>query len=325
MNIQSSLFATVTDSDIRAMLESALDTAPIKYRLMPGGLFNTTYFVKTADCGDVILRVGPINRHLLLHFEHDMMEAEAIVYRLCAAHDIPASVLLAVDTSKTLLDRDFMIVRYIPSTTYKLSRTDYTYASEDVARLYRELGENIAKLHALTETKFGHVYDVAHGRGHDTWSGFLKHELEQLVITCAPHGILTEVDVAAMRDVLDCHTTILDEITVPRLIHADLGPNNLLIRTDTPTPTFGAFIDPDRAVWGDPDFDFAYMEWMRCDELWQGYGHTLATDDASLRRRLIYKMIRWVCNAFVWEVEYNRHDFMVGTVKEIREILTKLK
>lgn len=325
MNIQSSLFATATDDDIRLILKNTLDTEPIEYHLMSGGLFNTTYFVKTADYGDVVLRVGPVNRHLLLHFEHDMMEAEATVYRLCAEHGIPASELLAADTSKTLIDRDFMIVRYIPSVTYKLNRADCTYAPEVTSRLYRELGENIARLHALTEETFGHIHDVAHGHGFATWSAFLKDELEQLIATCTPHGIFTEHDVAAMRDVLVRHTDILDEINRPRFIHADLGPNNLLIRTDTPSPVFGAFIDPDRGMWGDPDFDFSYMEWMWCDELWQGYGRTLAMDDASLRRRLIYKMIRWVCNAFVWEVEYNQHDYMLGTVKEIREILEKLK
>lgn len=325
MNVQSSLFATATDGDIRTVLKATLDTTPVEYRLLSGGLFNTTYFIKTSDRGDVILRLGPVNRHLLLHFEHDMMEAEATVYRICAAHGIPSSELLALDTSKTLIDRDFMIVRYIPSVTYKLNRTDYTYAPEVTSRLYRELGENIAKLHRLVGTGFGHVYDVSHGRGHARWSDFLKDELDKLIATCAPHGILTQDDAYTMRDVLVRHTDVLDEIAVPRLVHADLGPNNLLIRTDTSEPTFGAFIDPDRAVWGDPDFDFSYMEWMWCDELWQSYGRTLAMDDASLRRRLIYKMIRWVCNAFVWEVEYNQHDYMLGTVKEIREILEKLK
>ncbi len=325
MNIQSSLYAPVADADIRAILKGTLDTAPVEHRPISGGLFNTTYFVKTADCGDVILRVGPVNRHLLLHFEHDMMEAEATVYRICAAHGIPASELLAVDTSKTLIDRDVMIVRYIPSTTYTLDRAQSPFAAHITARLYRELGESVAKLHALVGTGFGHVYDVAHGRGHTRWSDFLKDELEKLVATCAPHGIFTEADVTTMRDIRVRHTDILDEIATPRLVHADLGPNNLLIRTDTPEPTFGAFIDPDRAMWGDPDMDFAYMDWLQCDELWRGYGRRLATDDASLRRRLIYKMIRWVCNAFVWEVEYNRHDYMLGTVKEIREILGKLK
>ncbi len=323
MNINSSLFAIVTDEQIRSIIKKVLHTDVVGYELLSGGLFNTTYFVKAADCGDVILRVGPINRHLLLHFEKDMMTAEAIVYRILSEHGVPCSELLAIDTSKTLIDRDFMVVRYQPSVTYKLNRADYSYEPTKVACLYRELGENIAKMHTICGKAFGHVYDVAEGRGHTLWSAFLKAELDQILEYCEPYDIFNAQECSAMRDILERHTPILDAIKEPRLIHADLGPNNLLIHKDR--PAFAAFIDADRAMWGDSDFDFAYMEWMYCDELWRGYGRPLATDEASICRRLIYRMIRFACNAYVWEVEYNRHDLMLTTCAEIGRLIEKLK
>ena len=64
MNIRSSLFLPLEEEQLRAIVRELLHTEPIEYRLLSGGLFNTTYFVKTADCGDVILRAGPVNRHL---------------------------------------------------------------------------------------------------------------------------------------------------------------------------------------------------------------------------------------------------------------------
>jgi len=45
-----------------------------EYRLMNGGMFNTTYFIATnANPDGIVLRVGPTNRHLLCEFEkkHD--------------------------------------------------------------------------------------------------------------------------------------------------------------------------------------------------------------------------------------------------------------
>lgn len=322
MNIHSSLFSPVTDEQIRSIIQTMLGTNIEDYKLLSGGLFNTTYFVRTKDRGDVILRIGPINRHLLLHFEGDMMAAEAIVYRILGERGIPSSELLAIDTSKALIDRDLMIVRYLPSVTYQLNRADYTYPPEDVSRLYRELGENIAKLHAVRGEAFGHVYDVADGRGYARWSEFLKAELDQVLAVCAPYDIFREQETKAMHEILEKYASVLDEITEPRLIHADLGPNNLLIHADR--LEFAAFIDTDRAMWGDPDFDFAYMEWMYCDELWQGYGRPLAADEASGRRRLIYRMIRFACNAYVWEVEYNRHDLMLATREEIGRLMERL-
>lgn len=322
MNIHSSLFSPVTDEQMRNIVQGLLDADIADYKLLSGGLFNTTYFVRTKERGDVILRIGPINRHLLLHFEGDMMAAEAIVYRILTDHGVPCSELLAIDTSKTLIDRDLMIVRYLPSVTYRLNRDDYTYAPKDVSRLYRELGENIAKMHAARGEAFGHVYDVANGRGCARWSEFLKAELNQVLAVCAPYDIFREQETKAMHEILEKYAPVLDEITEPRLIHADLGPNNLLIYADR--PEFAAFIDADRAMWGDPDFDFAYMEWMYCDELWQGYGRPLSTDEASVCRRLIYRMIRFACNAYVWEVEYNRHDLMLATREEIGRLMERL-
>ena len=184
------------------------------------------------------------------------------------------------------------------------------------------MGENIAKLHALQGEAFGHVFDVAQGRGFARWSDFLCDELEKLLKICAPYGLFDESMVAQMRDILRRYAPLLEEITEPRFIHADLGPNNLLIHANR--PAFAAFIDADRAMWGDPDFDFAYMEWMFCDDLWQGYGRPLATDDASTRR-LIYRLIRFVCNAYVWEVEYNRHDMMRVTREEIGRLIERLQ
>ncbi len=324
MNTQSSLFSPLNDSQVKLVLKELLNTAPIEYRLLSGGLFNTTYFVHTAEYGNIILRIGPINRHLLLHFEHNMMEAEAIVYRLLAAHGIPSSELIAVDTSKTLIERDIMIVRHIPSTTYTLRREDSPFSLADTDRLYRILGENIAKLHQIEGPHFGHVYDVAKGVGTHRWSDFLKNELEQIITQSAPYKICTEQDHEDMREILHRYTPFLDEIDTPRLIHADLGPNNLLIRNDKTPPEFAAFIDTDRAMWGDPDFDFAYMEWMFCPSLWEGYGRALDDGEASVCRRLIYRMIRFLCNAYVWEVEYNNHPNMCSTVKEIRLIIRQL-
>ena len=323
MNIHSSLFCPLEEEQLRTVVRELLHTECREYRLLSGGLFNTTYYVKTADCGEVILRVGPINRDLLLHFEENMMETEAIVYRLLAEHHIPSSELLAVDTSKTLLDRDLMMVRYLPSVTYQLNRADYVCSPEDVTHLYVELGENISKMHALRGEAFGHIFDVASGRGFARWSEFLYDELERVLKTCEPYDLFDANEAQAMRDILICHASLLDEIKQPRLIHADLGPNNLLMYADR--PLFAAFIDADRAMWGDPDFDFSYMEWMFGEDLWKGYGRSLATDEASTRRRLIYRMIRFVCNAYVWEVEYNKHEYMLTTLQEIRRLIEKLK
>ena len=111
----SSVYRDLTAEELRAVVEGSLHTKIILAEHLTGGLFNTTYRIETTDCGTVVLRAGPVNRHLLMPFEHDLMESETEVYRLCREKGIAVSEVLVCDTTKTVVERDFMIVRSIPS------------------------------------------------------------------------------------------------------------------------------------------------------------------------------------------------------------------
>ena len=101
--------------ELELVTREILGDEALSFRLLSGGLFNTTYLIETEKNGTAVLRLGPVNRHLLLPYEHFLMESAVEVYRLCALYGIPASEVLAADTSKQVIDRDVMFVRYIPS------------------------------------------------------------------------------------------------------------------------------------------------------------------------------------------------------------------
>ena len=112
VNSRSALYQPLTEAELVRVVAAGLHTRPVSQKLLTGGLFNTTYLVNTAHCGKVVLRMGPVNRHLLMPFEQHLMESEAQVYDLLAQRGVAASEILAVDLSKTVVDRDFMFVRY---------------------------------------------------------------------------------------------------------------------------------------------------------------------------------------------------------------------
>lgn len=276
---------------------------------MTGGLFNTTYCIDLCEDYDgdhrVILRVGPVNRHLLMPFEHYLMQAETVVYERCEQVGVPVSHVLAMDTTKTLIDRDFMLVRYIPSSPMihaKLSR-------EDGDRISYEIGKATAKMHTLTEKKFGRVADVAAGKGFDRWSECMMDELEQWESVASSAGILTDDERAQVRALFRRAASVLDEICEPHLAHTDLWMGNILIRNDTPRPEFGAIIDADRAIWGDSECEFCSTTAAWTHEnypaFWEGYGRELPQDKRSVIRRGIYNLLRKLQDAYVFLIEYD--------------------
>lgn len=298
----SSLYLELTESEIARVAAAALCTRVNAYQLLSGGLFNTTYLLDTTDCGRIVLRVGPVNRHLLMPFEHRLMEAEAQVYALLNARGIPASHMLVMDNSKTVIDRDFMMVRYIPGTA--MSQLELT--PEDRSRIARDIGEAAAQMHRITAPRFGRVADVKNGGGYSRWSDCLLGELTSWETVGLPSGIFSAAELLEIRDFFKRAAPYLDEIHAPHLVHTDLWLGNILVRTDQQRPAFGAIIDPDRAIWGDPLYEFSSIRWTYDEPcFWEGYGMTLPQSRNSQIRCALYTLLNRLLDAYVYLKEYN--------------------
>lgn len=115
MNTESKLFLPLSQEELERIMGAVFPGERIQTsRLLDGGLFNTTYRVETT-AHDVVLRMGPVHPELLLPFEENLMTAEAYVDDLCRANGVPASSVLCCDTSRSVIDRDFMVVERIDS------------------------------------------------------------------------------------------------------------------------------------------------------------------------------------------------------------------
>lgn len=125
---------------------------------------------------EAVLRLGPVNRHRIMGFEENLMKAEEYVYSVCREIDIPCSRVLVYDTSKKILDRDFMIVEYIPSVV--MSNAEIEDEKKD--KLYYQLGEKLYRLHQVTGENFSFVSRIQGGKSFKKWSDALIFEAEDI-------------------------------------------------------------------------------------------------------------------------------------------------
>lgn len=152
MNKQSNLFQEISTEIIRDIFVNTLQEEIIwETALLDGGLFNTTYIVEySSSHKKAVLRLGPVNRHLLMGFEENLMNAEVYTYSICQTIGIPCSKVLACDTSKKIIDRDFMIVEYIPSVV--MSKAELIEETQTLRHQFyksRELLDEIRTPHLL--------------------------------------------------------------------------------------------------------------------------------------------------------------------------------
>ena len=301
--MNSSLYRELSAKELHNVIANALHDELHSYRLLTGGLFNTTYLADTAEHGRVVLRIGPVNRHLLMPFEHDLMKAEQRVYALYKEHKIPASEILMLDTSKTFIDRDYMIVRYIPSKPMSVVELGL----QDRKRICFDIGTVVAKMHKITKFFFGRVADVENGKGFLCWSDCLLAELKAWESAAMQTPLFLAEEYEQIHCLFEQVIPFLKEIHTPCLVHADLWFGNILIRNDSEHPEFAAIIDADRAIWADPDFEFSAIRWTHSEPaFWQGYGRELSVAAPDRIRRTFYALLGCLLDAYVFMREYNQ-------------------
>lgn len=316
MNMQSSLYKELTRDQVASIMEAVFPGETVSsYTLLSGGLFNTTYRVVTSR-HDVVLRMGPVHRELLLPYEHHLMAAESLTDRLCLEHGIPASNVLHLDISKAVIDRDFMVVDRIDA----LPLSAPSIPEDRKPDLLRECGHLTRKLHSVTGTQFGRLANIVAGKGSSSWYEAVKEEFDEVFESAAKYCLFN----GSLRDksyrFLAQRKEHLDAITEPRLAHCDLWAGNVLIETAGGNYRVCAIIDGDRAMFGDPALDFA-AGWMTTPEFLEGYGITTDTSSADSSRRAVYSLFFRLQDAYIWKIEYNRDDFFEEALRTAEKIL----
>ena len=322
MNETSKIYKELSEEELNKIIENYVgNEIEFEANLISGGLFNTTYHIKiNKSKKEWILRVGPVNKHLILPFEENLMKSEAYVYELCNQHNIPCSKVLICDVDNKIINRDYMLVEYIDSKI--ISEIKVSQEIED--KLYEEVGMYASRLHNIKSDKFGRVYDVYKGDGFNLWSECILDEVLKYESKFKEFKIFKEEELRLFKSVVYKYKDILDEIEVPHLIHGDLWPGNILVKEENGNYIVPAIIDADRAIFGDTDFEFA-SPWITNKSLFKGYGNKLSTDEKSETRRKIYRLLHSLIDTYVWFVEYDKYEWgldnKVKSIELANEIL----
>ena len=322
MNKTSKIYKELKKEELNKIVENYFGIGiKFKERLISGGLFNTTYYIEIPEENKkVILRVGHVNRDLLMPFELNLMKGEEYVYKLCENNKIPCSNVLLCDTEKKIINRDYMMVEYVESKALSEIKI-----SEDIEnKLYYEVGQHISKLHSITSEKFGRVYDVSEDNGFSLWSEYLIDEVSKLSNKIRKFNIFDEEQLELFKSCIYKYKEILDEVKTPHLVHGDLWAGNILVENKNNNFNIAAIIDADRAIFGDIEFEFA-NPWITNEHFIKGYGKELSNDTKSEIRKKIYSLLYSLIDSYVWYVEYDNNELGLEnkekSLKLVKELL----
>ncbi len=249
---------------IRKLLH-AFDPGPTLLHVdRPGqGLANEVYFLSTSK-SDLVLKV----------FDDEAggwkPRKDLAITGLMRDLDIPAPTILLVDASKRVVPFGYSLSERIAGEAY--SRVLPSLSVEDNSRIYRHLGDCVGRLHATTFERFGDVHledgDLVVGPAHELGRDANGHspgpfatwqEMHRAIVEHRLHlmrGTAFEDLVPRIARYFDECGDVIDFDVMPRLLHMDLHPGNILVEGGQIT----AILDVEESIVGHNEYDLMRTE-----------------------------------------------------------------
>lgn len=253
----------------------------IRFKPIPTGKFNTSYYVQ-ADDTELVLRIAPDRNAVFLFYERDMMRQEPGIHMLLLEKTtVPVARILAYDDSQTIIDRNFLIMERLPGTPLSDGPCG------DVAAVLRQVGESLAQSHRLTADQYGYLGEHRPMPPQPTWIEAFLCMWRKLIEDVQATGHYSEEESSQMLALLDHFLPVFDRNPPASLLHMDVWGQNILVDGSS---RLTGLLDWDRALWGDPEIEFAVLDYCGISEpaFWEGYGTPRDQSREAAIRNLFY-------------------------------------
>ncbi|MEV6596734.1 phosphotransferase [Actinoplanes sp. NPDC051346] len=256
---------------------------------LTGGTYNAAYRIRRREGDDLVLKIAPEPSAPRLSYEAGIMATEEGFYRACAGR-LPVPAVVHADYSRTVVDRDLLLMTHRPGTDWHTLSGELSTA--DNGRLRSELGAHVGALHAVTGDGFGYPQ-----RGlSPTWRTAFEAMTAGLLADAETFQPALPRSVEQIRELFAGCTAVLDDVTDPVLVHFDLWPGNVLVDHTEDGYRIGGIIDGERSFWGDPVAEMVslalFADIASDTEFLAGYAHAggrLTFDDSTRTRLALYR------------------------------------
>jgi fructosamine-3-kinase len=183
-----------------------------------------------------------------------------------------------------------------------------------------QVGAYLAQMHALVADRYGYLGAHQPMAPQATWVEAFTVMWSRLLDDVVDCGGYTLEEADAFRRLLDVYRPHFDRAVPASLLHMDVWSQNILV-DDAGRVT--GLVDLDRALWGDPEIEFAVLDYCGVSEpaFWQGYGRPRDTSfPAQIRARfyVLYEVQKyipiriWRRNDPAQALEYKRQSFALA-------------
>ncbi len=256
--------------------DGAITISPI-----PTGKFNSSYFVMAGEEA-LVLRVAPPRDAVFLFYERDMIRQEPGIHRLLVDRTtVPVAAIVAFDDTHEIVDREFILMERLPGQA--LSDT----AGVDYHAVLRQVGSALAQVHRLTADRYGYRGEHRPMEPQETWAAAFQVMWRKILDDIEGTGHYRRDESTSLLHLLDRFLPMFDRPVAASLLHMDVWSQNILVSGEG---TLTGLVDWDRALWGDPEIEFAVLDYCGISEpaFWEGYGQARDQSREAHIRNIFY-------------------------------------
>jgi len=260
-----------------------LDPRDLTFERVTTGHFNTTYFVSGPE-PPMVLRIAPPDDTGFVFYERRMMAQEPGIHKLVRERtSAPVANIIAYDTSRKHVDRDYLLMERLPG--IPLSDSHPTQAEFD--RAMEQTGRYLRQIHEITTDRYGYLGEHNCMEPQADWASAFHIMWNKLVDDVQGSGYYDHNEASFARRLLDRNYRHFDRPVTSRLLHMDIWSQNILVDGDS---NVTGLVDFDRAAWGDKEIEFAILDFcgISVPAFWRGYGRERDVSEPARVRRLFY-------------------------------------
>ncbi|MDO8642119.1 MAG: aminoglycoside phosphotransferase family protein [Candidatus Woesearchaeota archaeon] len=283
-------------------------------KVIKKGVVNPTYEINNK----YILRIHQREPHLL------KLEKEAAIYErvLKSGVNVPVPRVIALDTSKTLIPHNYVLMNKIRGTD--LDEVWKKLGAKKKKDISFHLGKTIAELHKIRFRNFGGILPAE--KRYPSWDAYIQHTLADFVHNHRNYGDVPNYTLDAIEQFYKKNRHLLKNIKQPVLLHGDWHRENIKIHGNKISGVF----DFEWALAGHNEFDFKnIMPQSKKEKLLQegilsGYQtvHTLPPEfETRIRLYIMMNCLDFLeANYLHWGNDPNyRKKYLMNIEKELEE------
>lgn len=300
-------------SELKKAVAAHVGVAPAEVRLEPiaTGKFNESYFVVTAG-REWVVRVAPPSHSMFVFYERGMMRQEPELHALLLERtDVPVAPVAAYDDSHAHIARDFLLLERLPGSPL----AEAPWAGHEA--VMGQIGGLLAQVHSLTAAAYGYIGAHRPMEPQTNWGDAWAVMWRKLIEDVAGVGYYDRAEQDGLLRLAEQHHGLFDRGVPARLLHMDVWAQNILV--DDACRVTG-LLDWDRALWGDPEIEFAVLDYcgISTPAFWEGYGRKRdESREARVRNvfYLLYEMQKYIV------IRAGRHDDHAGARDHKKRVL----